>query len=98
MDNWNILRKYFSNLKEEEDIEKYLYDINIPKYEDMIKLSKKLACEMTEFKEIEWLFTLDDNKIELLGCGMWNNYIFAQKQIYLNNKNGLYSYYKTKRF
>ena len=53
---------------------------------------------MTEFKEIEWLFTLDDNKIELLGCGMWNNYIFAQKQIYLNNKNGLYSYYKTKRF
>ena len=39
-----------------------------------------------------------DNKIELLGCGMWNNYIFAQKQIYLNNKNGLYSYYKTKRF
>ena len=75
-----------------------LLNINIPKYEDMIKLSKKLACEMTEFKEIEWLFTLDDNKIELLGCGMWNNYIFAQKQIYLNNKNGLYSYYKTKRF
>lgn len=75
-----------------------LLNINMPKYEDMIKLSKKLACEMTEFKEIEWLFTLDNNKIELLGCGMWNNYLFAQKQIYLNNKDGLYSYYKTKRF
>lgn len=75
-----------------------LLNIEIPKYDDMVKLSKELACEMAEFKEIEWLFTVGDNKIELLGCGMWNNYLFAQKQIYLNNKDGLYSYYKTKRF
>ena len=30
--NWNLLRKYFKNLKENVNIESYLCDINMPKY------------------------------------------------------------------
>ena len=78
------------------DIE--LKNMEVPKYDELIELSKKLASEINDVKEIEWLFTLTDTKIELLGAGVWNNYLFAQKQIYLNGKDGIYAYYKTKRF
>lgn len=77
------------------DIE--LINIEIPKYDELIDLVKKFASEINDIKEIEWLFTLSDNKIQLLGAGLWNNYLFAQKQIYLNGKDGFYEYYKTKR-
>ena len=75
-----------------------LINIEVPKYQELVDLAKKLASEINDIKEIEWLFTLTDNKIELLGAGIWNNYLFAQKQIYLNGRDGIYSYYKTKRF
>ncbi len=85
----NIYRKL-------NDIE--LMDIEIPKYNEVIELSKELASKIDDVKEIEWLFTLTDSRIQLLGAGVWNNYLFAQKQIYLNNRNGFYSYYKNKKF
>lgn len=80
------------NIYREINNEKLL-NIKIPKYNEVIKKAKTLAKQIPEVKEVEWLFLINDD-VELLGCGPWKNYLFAQKKIFLNGREGLYSYYK----
>lgn len=71
MDNWNILRKYFSNLKEEEDIEKYLYDINIPKYAK--KYILEYGCNTDELQALLKKNISYDLKIYIIKCRLDSN-------------------------
>lgn len=67
----------------------------IPKYKEIIKLSKVLAKELEEIKEVEWSFTVNyRGTIYLLDANPYEDFIFEQTPEFLNNRIGLLPTYK----
>ena len=67
----------------------------IPYYDKLVNLVEKLSKEMEEFVEIEWSFVINNRgSIYLVDANKWEDYVFAQTSEFLNNRIGLYNYYK----
>lgn len=80
------------NLKDEKfNNYKKVNKIEIPYFDKIIDLSKKLSCELSEIKEIEWSFCINGKNIYLMDASLWNDYTFAQLRDY--RKFGLMSFY-----
>ena len=72
-----------------------IMEFEIPKYKEIIKLSKKLAKELEEIKEVEWSFTVNNRgTVYLLDANIYDDFIFEQTPEFLNNKIGLLPIYK----
>ena len=67
----------------------------IPKFDNIISLTEKLHHEIRDIKEIEWSFAISSRgTIYLLDANPWDDYVFSQTPEFLNNRVGLYPYYK----
>ena len=72
-----------------------IMEFEIPKYKEIIKLSKKLAKELEGIKEVEWSFTVNNRgTVYLLDANIYDDFIFEQTPEFLNNKVGLLPIYK----
>ncbi len=90
--------KIIGHLKD-KDGKNYTYDFNgfeIPKYNEIIELSKVLAKEMEEIKEIEWSFAINNRgTVYLMDANLYDDFVFAQTPEFLKNRIGFNSYYKS---
>ena len=67
----------------------------IPKYDNIISLVKELHEQIKDIKEIEWSFSITSRgTIYLMDANPWDDFVFSQTPEFLNNRTGLYPYYK----
>ena len=80
------------NLKDEHDnVYSYFYNYSIPSYDKIKELTKKLALELSEIKEIEWSFIVDyKGNVHLIDANIWKDTEFTQQPEYLIDNIGLY--------
>ena len=88
--------KIKGNLKDKDGMNyKDIRGFEIPKFDKIISLSKKLAKEMEEIYEIEWSFIINSRgTVYLIDANRFNDFVFGQTPEFLNNRIGLLPTYK----
>ncbi len=84
------------NLKDEHDnIYSYFYDYKLPSYDIIKNLTKVVALELSEIKEVEWTFTVDNmGEVHLMDANIWKDTTFTQQPEYLDDYVGLFPKFK----
>lgn len=66
----------------------------IPKFKSTIEIAKKLCEELSEVRQVEWSFIIGSKDIYLVDANIWDDYVFCQMREFLDNDEGLMTYYK----
>ena len=70
-------------------------DYEIVKFDKIIDKAKELSKKISEIREIEFDFALDNkSKIYLMDANKWEDFVFAQTPEFLNARVGLLPKYK----
>ena len=66
----------------------------IPKFSSTIEIAKLLSEELSEIRQVEWSFIIGSKTIYLVDANIWDDYVFSQMREFLNDDEGLMTYYK----
>ena len=67
----------------------------IPKYNKIIEMARELSIKLSDIREIEWSFALDNRgKINLMDANKYDDFVFAQTPEFLNSRIGFLPRYK----
>ncbi len=67
----------------------------IPKFDEIIKITKELADKLYEVSEVEWTFSINNKgNVCLLDANKWEDFVFAQTPEFLISRIGILPKYK----